>query len=76
MDDTTGSTLESSLQKAPAHHNEWKAQSIILSVNESPDNDELVDIDLAQCIGNANKQLPPHSKAPNPSFYRTVRDFM
>jgi hypothetical protein len=72
MDDTTFE----SLQQALAHHNEWDGQNIILSVNESPELEELVDIDLAQCIGNANKLLTPHSKAPNPSFSHMVRVFM
>jgi hypothetical protein len=78
MDDTTGTLEESSsLQKAAAHHNEWEAQNIKISVNESPDNDELVDIDLAQCLGhNNNRSRPSHSRASDPSFSRTVRDFM
>jgi hypothetical protein len=73
MDDTTFQ----SLQEALAHHNEWDGRNIILSVNESPPElEELVEIDLAQCIGNANKQHTPHSKASQPFFSHMVRVFM
>jgi hypothetical protein len=72
MDDTTFQ----SLQEALAHHNEWDGRNIILSVNESPELEELVEIDLAQCIGNANKQHTPHSKASQPFFSHMVRVFM
>jgi hypothetical protein len=72
MDDATFQ----SLQEALAHHNEWDGRNIMLSVNESPELEELVEIDLAQCIGNANNQLTPHSKASQPSFSHMVRVFM
>jgi hypothetical protein len=45
-----------SLETALAHHNEWEGQSFKLSVHESPEMNELVDADLAQC---------PAGKAPD-----------
>jgi hypothetical protein len=44
MDNTASESLETAL----AHHDEWERQSFKLSVQESPELDELVDADLAQ----------------------------
>jgi hypothetical protein len=45
-----GGTACEILQSALSHHNEWEGHNIMLSVNQSPDPDELADVDLAQCL--------------------------
>jgi hypothetical protein len=58
MDDTAYETLQNAL----SHHNEWEGQNIMLSVNQSPDLDELADVDLAQCLGKAHGARLQHEK--------------
>jgi hypothetical protein len=58
MDDTACETLQNAL----SHHNEWEGQNIMLSVNQSPDLDELADVDLAQCLGKAHGARLQHEK--------------
>jgi hypothetical protein len=61
MDDTTFGTLEN----AVVHHNEWEGRDIILSVHESPELDELVDVDLAQCISQGDGKRGRHTAITN-----------
>ena len=56
MEDTVFESLENAL----AHHNQWVGQSIIISVHQSLEVDELVDVDLAECIGKS-KEYVKHS---------------
>jgi hypothetical protein len=53
MEDTAFESLENAL----AHHNEWVGQSIKLSVHETPEVDELVEVDLAESIGKSRAYL-------------------
>ena len=50
-----------SLEAALAPHKEWEASNIKLSVHESHELDELVDVDLAQCLGKANGSYFRHN---------------
>jgi hypothetical protein len=68
MDDTALEPLENALA-------EWEGHNIKLSVNESPELDELVDIDLAQCLGKADGARFPHRKLSAPKVDEKVRDF-
>jgi hypothetical protein len=68
MDDTALEPLENALA-------EWEGHNIKLSVNESPELDELVDIDLAQCLGKADGARFPHRKLSAPEVDEKVRDF-
>jgi hypothetical protein len=58
MDDSAFEALDNAL----SHNNEWRGHNIQLSVNESPELEELLDVDLAQCIGKAEKKYVAHSK--------------
>jgi len=51
-----------SLEAALAPHKEWEASNIKLSVHESHEVDELVEVDLApQCLGKANESYFRHN---------------
>ena len=63
------------MQNALAHHNEWKGHNIEISVNESPELDELVVIDLAECIGKADRARIHHVNVLQ-LLADKVRDFM
>ena len=77
MDDTDTAFEESTgVQNALAHHNEWKGHNIEISVNESPELDELVDIDLAECIGKSNGARIRHTNTSRLVAGGMVRHFM
>jgi hypothetical protein len=50
MDDNAFESLENAL----VHHNEWVGQNIKLAVDGSPEVDQLVDADLAECFGKSS----------------------